>query len=189
MKFVYLVTPIAALSLSACGTPQEVRNLSTAQLEAFNNSVADRRETNQAFIAYVNAVNSQKVADMQAVYAETESGVIEQLSAVETGQERRELIRGLQEERGKTDTEVQEIMDEQARFVRTLNSHLAYLEAMSAAQHQLHTQIMTDDPLTRLLKRIVGVEEYNTYEARLNQLRLMVEQSPSLPTPPAGESE
>jgi hypothetical protein len=180
--------------LSACGTPQAVKDLSTAQLNAFDAAVSAATVEGQALVALAQTYSQAAIADMQtkdrADQAKIQQNLAIQLGSASTDAQRQAALAQAAQnamavanaEAGTQATLKQSIAQIQAKA----NELTFFLSEMKKAQAALNTYLQSESIGDKLTQDILGsplvqqqVGTVNTYltdvQAATSQLKALVD--------------
>jgi len=165
-----LVLVVTALTLTACGTPQAVLDLSTAQVESFD-----------VVIAQAQLDNAALSAEAAATCASYENQIGEEIETVQLELARTVLTVDTNDEAtlvgvmGRAETRVadlrQQVKDKNKQCTdlnTALASRIEYLNQMKAAQLVINESLTRTGPLQLIGERLVGEQAYARGEALLD---------------------
>ena len=146
-----------ALGLAGCGTPEAVKTLSQAQLDAFDAVVKSAETQSDAIVALSRKVSSYEVNKFAAELAAAQQDAVEALTiepdnqkalaqAFESGAKRERDAAGLQAE---LDANIEKIDAQSKRLV-------SLIREMKKAQAAIHQYLETEAVGEKLTKDILG---------------------------------
>jgi hypothetical protein len=171
MRFILVV--MTALALTACGTPQAVRDLSTAQIEAIDVAIANAARQREDLVRLANARCAAHQAEQRALYAAERERQLGFLAQTEDRADRLEILGNLESSRDLSEARIASKNRQCAELAIALESQVEHLRAIRDAQATIDQAVARDDPLSRLGRRLVGEEAYNTVESRLDLLQTL----------------